>query len=86
MRMIAALPFLMLAACDVEKDPQNDQTTIEFNEQRIESTAENLGNAAEEVASDVANAAETAGQKIENEVEGIDVDVDVNRRKSDNAN
>lgn len=82
MRMILALPLLMAAACDVEKDAANDQTSYELNEQKIESGAEDVGNTAKEVLTDIGNAAETAGRKIEKEVEDVDIDVDVNRNRN----
>ena len=75
MRRILALPLLVIAACNVERDEANDQTTIEFNEQRVE-----------DAASDVANVAESAGEAIENEVGDIDVDVDVDRNRAGNTN
>ena len=71
MRIILALPLLLAAACSVESDDRNDSMTLEFNETKIEKTADDLG-----------NAAERAGEAIENEVEDLDVDVDVNRNKS----
>ena len=85
MRMLVALPLLLLPACDVQKDAANDQVTLEFNEEHVENAAESVGNAAERAASEVGNAAERAGQAIENEVGDIDVDVDVGRDKADNA-
>ena len=86
MRMILALPLLMLAACDVEKDAANDQTSYELNEQKIEGAAEDVGNTAKEVVTDIGNAAERVGEKIESEVEDVDIDVDIDGRKSGNAN
>jgi hypothetical protein len=73
MRLILALPLLLVVACNVERDDANDSTTIEFNEQRLENAV-----------SDVGNAAESAGDAIQNEVGDLDVDVDVNRNESGN--
>ncbi|WP_129790580.1 hypothetical protein [Sphingosinicella sp. CPCC 101087] len=97
MRIIALLPLLMVAACDVESDPQNDQVSLGYDEQQIENTAESVGTAAGEAASEVGNAAEAAasqlgnaaseaGQAIEDEVGDVDVDVDVNRNNDGDAN
>ena len=83
MRLILALPLLMLAACSVQKDA-NGQTTVEINSQPVEDAASNLGNAAEGAASDVANATSSAGQAIENDVGNVHGDVDVGRRRPDN--
>ena len=75
MRIFFALPLLMVAACSVERDAQNDQVTVGFNEQRLENAA-----------SDVGNAAAGAAAAIENEVGDLDVDVDVNRNEGGNQN
>ena len=79
MRIILALPLLLVAGCDVQKDEANDTTSYELNEQKIESTAEDVGNSAKAVASDVGEAAENAGEKIKDKVDDIDIDVNVNR-------
>ena len=82
MRMIAAFPLLLLAACDVDRDSANDSTTVSFNDQRIEDAATDAGNALGDAAATVGNAAQSAGQAIENDIGDIDVDVDVRRDKS----
>ena len=81
MRLILALPLLMVAACDVQKDATNDQTTYELNQQKIEDAAESVGNTAKDVASDIGNAAEDAGEKVKNRVNDIDIDVDLKSKK-----
>jgi hypothetical protein len=83
--MIVAFPLLLLAACAVESDSQNDEVTLEVDEGQIENTAEDLGNAAEEAASELGNAAGQAGRALENEVGDIELDVDINRNKSDGS-
>ena len=75
MRLLLALPLLLVAGCNVTTDDANDQTTIEFNGQR-----------AEEAVEDVGNAVQGAGAAISNEVGDIDVDLDVNRNESGNSN
>ena len=85
MRKFALLPLLMLAACNVENDEQNDQVTLEFDQDVIENTASELGDAAGQAANQIGDAAENAGQAIEDEVGDIDVDVDINRNKADDG-
>ena len=75
MRMIVLLPILMLAACNVENDPQNDQMTLEYDQNRIENAAEDVGNTAENL-----------GEAIENEVGDIDLDLDVGGNEANSAN
>ena len=84
MRIILALPLLLMAACNVERDEANDQTTLEFNGQRIEDAASDVANTAEDVAVGVGNVAERTGDAIGNEVGDVDVDVDVNRNRTGN--
>ena len=84
MRIILALPLLLMAACNVERDEANNSTTLEFNEQRIEDAASDVGNAAEDVASGVGNVAGRTADAIGNEVGDVDVDVDVTRNESGN--
>ena len=86
MRLTLALPLLLVAACSVDSDAANDQVTLEFNQELVEGTAEELGNAAEEVGSSVGNVADSTAQAISNEVGDIDVDLDVNRNRTGNSN
>ena len=79
MRLLALLPLLMVAACSVDTDPQNDQVTLEFDENRIDDALDAAGNEAGRVASDVGNSIEGAGRAVENDVGDIDVDLDVRR-------
>ena len=74
MRMIYAFPLLLVAACGVQSDPQNDQLTVTYDE----NTLEDLGNAAETAGEAIGNAAGSAGDAISNEVGDIDIDVDRN--------
>ena len=85
MRKFFLLPLLMLGACNVENDEQNDQVTLEFDQDVIENTASELGDAAGQAANQIGDAAENAGQAIEDEVGDIDVHVDVNRNKADDG-
>jgi hypothetical protein len=83
--MILVLPLALVAACNVNNDPKNDQVSVEYNEQRIEDTARDAARTAEGVASSVGNVAADTGRAIKNEVGDIDVDVDVTRNKSGEA-
>lgn len=83
MRLILALPLLLVAACSVDSDGRNDTVTVDFNDNAVEQTAEDLGNVAEGAASSVGNAASEAGTAIKDEVTNIDVDIDVDRNKQD---
>lgn len=86
MRIFIALPLLALGACNFENDAANDQVRVEYNQQKIESAAEEAARTTRDVASSVGNVAETTGRAIKNEVGDIDVDVDVRRDKAEPAN
>ena len=85
MRILFALSFLSVAACDVDSDAANEQVTLEYNKQQIKESAVKAGRAAREVASGVGNVAATTGRAIKNEVGDVDVDVDVRRTPSPKA-
>jgi len=85
-RIFIALPLLALGACNFENDAANDQVRVEYNQQKIESAAEEAARTTRDVASSVGNVAETTGRAIKNEVGDIDVDVDVRRDKAEPAN
>ena len=77
MRILLAVPLLLLGACQVSKD--DNSTTLSFNEDLAENTAEDIGNAAENLGGAIANEADETADKVKNEVG--DVDVNVSRDK-----
>ena len=85
MRLIAALPFLILAGCNVDNDSANDSVRLEYNEQRIRDAAAATARTAKQVGSGVGNVAVSTGRAVGNEIGDIDVDVDVTRNRSSGA-
>ena len=81
MRILLAVPLLLLGACQVSKD--DNSTTISFNEDLAANTAEDIGNAAESLGGAIANEAEQTAGKVQNEVGDVDVDVNVTRDKGE---
>ena len=75
MRMLLALPLLIVAGCNVQSDDANDSVTIGLNEQRLENAIEDVGNAAED-----------AGAALGNEVRDLDIDVDGDGNEAGNSN
>ena len=53
MRLLLAVPLLLLGACQVSKD--DNSTTISFNEDVAENAAEDIGNTAENLGGAIAN-------------------------------
>ena len=84
MRFIAALPLLaLIAACGVENDSNNGQTTIKIDRDRIENAGRDALEAGEDLARGAGNVAVSTGRAIKNEVGDIDVDVDVSRNRNE---
>jgi hypothetical protein len=66
MRLFFALPLLLTTGCGVVNDPQNDQVTLQYNEQRIEQTASDVGNSAENMGEAIANEASETADRVDN--------------------
>ena len=83
MRILLAVPLLLLGACNVDRDAGNDTTTLSFNEAVAENTLEDVGQTAENIGGAIANEAERTADKVENKVGDVDVDVNVTRNTGD---
>jgi hypothetical protein len=81
MRILIACPLLLAAACSVQNDPRNGQTTIGFDQNVVSNTADQLGNAVEDSAAEL----DRAGRELRNEASNIDVDVDIRRGAESNS-
>ncbi len=85
MRILFALPLLLVTACSAGHDDANDQVSVQYNEEQAEQTLEQVGDTAENIGAGVANVAGQTGRAIQNEVGDVDVDVDVDRNAPANA-
>ena len=81
MRTLIIAASLLAAACSVETDRRNGQTTIGFDEKIVTNTTDRLGNAAEDTAAEL----DRAGRELRNDARSIDVDVDIRRRPPGNS-
>ena len=84
-KLILVCSVLMLPACNVDSDAGNEQVTLEYNRQQIKKTARDAARTAKEVGSSVGNVAVSTGRAIKKEVGDVDVDVDVTRKKPNEA-
>jgi len=75
MRILFAVPLLLLGACQVTKD--DNSTTVSLNGDVAENAAEDAGNFAENVGGMIANDVDQTADKVKNEVGDVDVDVNV---------
>ena len=81
MRILLAVPLLMLGACNVSKDAANNTVSVTLNEQEAQTAANDAGNTIQNIAQDVGNEAQNLGDKAKN----TDVDLNVNTNvKTDN--
>ncbi len=69
---LAAIPLLLLGACQVSKDEANGTTSVTYNSDVAENAAADVGNTAENIAADIGNEAKAAGDKIGNKVDNDD--------------
>lgn len=65
---LAAIPLLLLGACQVSKDEANGTTSVSYNSDVAENAAADIGNTAENIAADIGNDVKATGNKIENKV------------------
>jgi hypothetical protein len=78
MRILFAIPILLLGACQVSKDDANGTTSVTYNSDVAENAAADIGNTAENIGADIANDVQRTGDKIQNKVDNTDVDVNAN--------
>jgi hypothetical protein len=85
MRILLAIPLLLLGACQVSKDENNGTTSVTYNSDVAENAAADVSNTAENIAADIGNDVQATGEKIQNKVGNTDVDVKVGKDdKTDN--
>lgn len=85
MRSLLVLPILLLGACQVTEDEQNDTISAEFNQALAENVADDVADTAGNIGAAIVNDVERTGEKIENEVGRTEVDADVDVRTGDEA-
>jgi hypothetical protein len=68
MRILVALPLLLLGACQVSKDNQNNTVSVTYNEEVAANAAADVGNTAENIAHDIGNDVKNTGDKLQNKV------------------
>jgi len=82
---LAAIPLLLLGACQVSKDEANGTTSITYNSDVAENAAADIGNTAENIAGDIGNDVQKTGDKIQNKVGDVDVDVNADVKAGNTA-
>jgi hypothetical protein len=66
MRILFAIPLVLVAGCNVSNDANNDQVMIQYNEETAQNALEDAGNTAENIGAAIGNEADRAANKIDN--------------------
>ena len=83
MRILLAIPLLLLGACNVTKE--GNAVTVQYDQNTAENAAADVGNTAQNVAADIGNDVKATGDKIENKVGNTDVSVKVDKDEQTNT-
>ena len=75
---LAAIPLLLLGACQVSKDEGNGTTSVTYNSDVAENALSDAGNTAGTIAADIGNNVKQEGAKLQNKIDNKDVKVNVN--------
>ena len=62
--VIAAIPLLLLGACQVSKDNANGTTSVTYNSDVAENAAADVGNTLQNVAGDIGNDVSNESAKV----------------------
>jgi hypothetical protein len=65
---LAAIPLLLLGACQVSKDNANGTTSVTYNSDVAENAAADVGNTLQNVAGDISNDVSNESAKVQNKV------------------
>ncbi|HLO20738.1 MAG TPA: hypothetical protein VK192_09630 [Sphingomicrobium sp.] len=76
---IAAIPLLLLGACQVSKDDNNGTMSVTYNSDVAENAAADVGNTAQNIANDIGADVKNTSEKVQNKVDNTDVNVSVNK-------
>jgi hypothetical protein len=77
MRILFAIPILLLGACQVSKDDANGTTSITYNSDVAENAAADIGNTAQNIGADIGNDVQRTADKVQNKADNTDVDVNI---------
>ena len=68
MRAALVLPILLLAACQVSKDPNNNSMTLEYNSNAVTNGTRAVTTEAGKLAGDIADDVKDTGNKIQSKI------------------
>jgi len=85
MRILFAIPILLLGACQVSKDEANGTTSVTYNSDVAENAAADIGNTAQNIGADISNDVQKTADKVQNKVDNTDVDVNADVKTENTA-
>jgi hypothetical protein len=85
MRILFAIPILLLGACQVSKDNANGTTSVTYNSDVAENAAADIGNTAQNIGADISNDVQRTADKVQNKVDNTDVDVNADVKTENTA-
>ena len=74
MRILLAIPILLLGACQVSKDNANNSVSVTYNSDLAQNAAADVGNTLQNVAGDIGNDVSNESAKVQNKVGDNDKD------------
>jgi hypothetical protein len=83
MRILFAIPLLLLGACNVSKE--GNAVTVQYDQNTAQNTAADIGNTAQNIAADIGNDVQKTGSRIENKVGNTDVKIKVDKDEHTNT-
>lgn len=83
MRILIAIPLLLLGACNVSKE--GNAVTVQYDQNTAQNTAADIGNTAQNIAADIGNDVQKTGSKIQNKVGNTDVNIKVGKNEHTNT-
>jgi hypothetical protein len=83
MRILLAIPLLLVGACNVSKE--GNAVTVQYDQNTAQNTAADVGNTAQNIAADIGNDVQKTGDKIENKVGNSDVDIKIGKDEHTNT-
>lgn len=66
MRILLLAPVLIVGACDVTTDSNNNAVTVQYNKVAAENAASDIGNTAQGIGSAIGNEVDETANKIDN--------------------
>lgn len=82
---LAAIPLLLLGACQVSKDDNNGTASVTYNGDVAANAANDVGAKATTIAGEIGNNVKTEGAKLKDKVDNTNVNLTVGKDHDDGS-